>query len=47
MCAPLGPQQDPDHVVWLTREAVDAGHSVLVFCCSKNQCSITAKLVAR
>lgn len=40
-------QQDQDHVAWLTRETVQDGHSVLIFCCSKNQCQVTAKLVAR
>ena len=41
------PQHDADHTVWLTKETVDEGNSVLVFCCSKNQCAVTAKQVAR
>lgn len=40
-------KQDPDHTALLAKETVDDGHSVLIFCCSKNQCSATAKQVSR
>lgn len=35
--------RDPDHVGLLTKETIDSGHSVLIFCCSKKSCEETAK----
>lgn len=40
-------KQDNDLVALLTNETVQAGHSVLIFCCSKNQCEVVAKQMAK
>ncbi|KAF6260745.1 hypothetical protein COO60DRAFT_857019 [Scenedesmus sp. NREL 46B-D3] len=48
LCVPAGWEaQDQDLVALLTQETVQAGHSVLVFCASKNWCEITAKHIAK
>lgn len=38
--------RDPDHVALLTKETVDDGHSVLVFCATRKSCSTTAASIA-
>lgn len=35
-----------DHAAWLTRETLDAGHSVLIFCCSRRACELCASHIA-
>lgn len=37
---------DPDHIVWLCQETVNGGHSVLVFCPTKNQTEKLAEKIA-
>lgn len=47
---PLCPRprpQDSDHTALLCRETVQGGHSVLVFCGTKQLCEVTAKRAAR
>lgn len=44
---PAWEAQDRDHLAALCNETVQAGHSVLVFCASKQQCEVAAKLVAK
>lgn len=39
--------QDSDHCALLARETVQGGHSVLVFCGTKQGCEVTAKRAAR
>ena len=36
-------KEDPDHVGFLTHEAVTMGKSVMIFCASKKRCQVTAK----
>ncbi|GFR45961.1 hypothetical protein Agub_g7430, partial [Astrephomene gubernaculifera] len=40
-------ERDADHVAWLTRETVQDGHSVLIFCASKAHCERVAEHIAR
>ncbi|KAG1658665.1 hypothetical protein FOA52_007871 [Chlamydomonas sp. UWO 241] len=42
---PVWRKSDPDLFVWLTRETVDEGHSVLLFCGTKRECEMTAKKI--
>ncbi|XP_059445323.1 helicase and polymerase-containing protein TEBICHI-like [Corylus avellana] len=39
--------KDPDHIVELCNEVVQEGHSVLIFCSSRNGCESTAKHVSK
>jgi len=39
--------QDGDHCALLARETVQGGHSVLIFCGTKQGCEVTAKRAAR
>lgn len=38
---------DPDHIGYLTKEAVDAAKSVMIFCASKNGCKIEAERLSK
>ena len=44
---PIDWTEDPDHVAWLTKETVDQGHSVLIFCCSKKACVLCAEHISK
>ncbi|KAL4540938.1 hypothetical protein Ndes2526B_g05493 [Nannochloris sp. 'desiccata'] len=44
---PPATKDDPDHVAHLTRETVDDGHSVLIFCGFKKACLWEAKRLAK
>lgn len=44
---PPATKEDPDHVAHLTRETVDEGHSVLIFCGFKKACLWEAKRLAK
>jgi DNA polymerase theta len=37
---------DPDHIVWLCQETLKGGHSVLIFCPTKNQTEKLAEKIA-
>lgn len=41
------PMQDSDHCALLAHETVQGGHSVLIFCGTKQACEVTAKRAAR
>ncbi|GMH38125.1 hypothetical protein BSKO_06009 [Bryopsis sp. KO-2023] len=38
--------RDPDHVALLTKETIDGGHSVLIFCGTKRGCEVCVKQLA-
>jgi hypothetical protein len=43
----FGVQDDPDHIVQLCLETLMNGHSVLVFCATKNWCEKLAEHIAK
>jgi hypothetical protein len=44
---PPATKEDPNHVAHLTRETIDDGHSVLIFCATKANCVEEASRLAR
>ena len=38
---------DEDHVIMLTKETISCGHSVLIFCPTKNWCEKLAENIAK
>lgn len=44
---PSTPSVDPDHIGFLTKEAIDLNKSVMVFCSSKNGCKVEAERISK